>query len=69
MRLLREFRHEQDDPARFYTALAQDSADQLATYTDLEGAVLLDVGGGPGYFRDAFTRRRCDVPRARLRRR
>ena len=55
VRLLREFRHEQDDPARFYTALAQDSADQLASYTDLEGAVLLDVGGGPGYFRDAFT--------------
>lgn len=55
VRLLREFRHEQDDPARFYTALAQDSAAQLASYTDLEGTVLLDVGGGPGYFRDAFT--------------
>ena len=55
VRLLREFRHEQDDPARFYTALAQDSAAQLGSYTDLEDAVLLDVGGGPGYFRDAFT--------------
>jgi SAM-dependent methyltransferase len=54
VRLLREFRYEQPDPARFYTALAQDSAAQLASYVDLDGSVLLDVGGGPGYFRDAF---------------
>jgi SAM-dependent methyltransferase len=54
VRLLREFRYEQPDPARFYTALAEDSAAQLGSYTDLGGALLLDVGGGPGYFRDAF---------------
>lgn len=54
MRLLREFRYEQPDPARFYTALAQDSTAQLSEYTELEGATVLDVGGGPGYFRDAF---------------
>lgn len=54
VRLLREFRYEQPDPARFYTALAEDSAAQLASYTDLRGRLLLDVGGGPGYFRDAF---------------
>ncbi|WP_235558606.1 class I SAM-dependent methyltransferase [Nocardioides sp. Leaf285] len=53
-RLLGEFRHEQSDPARFYTALADDSATQLGSYVDLRGATLLDVGGGPGYFRDAF---------------
>ncbi len=53
--LLGEFRYEQPDPARFYTALARDSAAQLASYADLRGATLLDVGGGPGYFRDAFT--------------
>ena len=41
-------------PARFYTALAADSAGQLAHYTDLTGRTLLDVGGGPGYFRAAF---------------
>jgi SAM-dependent methyltransferase len=52
--LLREFRYEQPEPARFYTALAEDSVDQLGQYVDLSGAVLLDVGGGPGYFRDAF---------------
>lgn len=55
VRLFREFRYEQPDPARFYTALARDSVDQLSQYVDLQGRVLLDVGGGPGYFRDAFT--------------
>lgn len=54
MRLLREFRHESVDPERFYTALAVDSVQMLRTYTPLDGAVLLDVGGGPGYFRDEF---------------
>ena len=55
VRLLREFRYEQPDPARFYTALAEDSVAQLGSYVALDGARLLDVGGGPGYFRDAFT--------------
>ncbi|QZY27903.1 class I SAM-dependent methyltransferase [Nocardioides coralli] len=54
IRLLREFRHEQTDPERFYRAVADDSVAQLAAWTDLDGARLLDVGGGPGYFRDAF---------------
>ena len=54
--LLREFGHEQADPGRFYGVLAQDSADMLATYVPLDGAHLLDVGGGPGYFADAFSR-------------
>jgi SAM-dependent methyltransferase len=54
VRLLREFRHEQPDPARFYTALAHDSAAQVGSFARLAGATLLDVGGGPGYFRDAF---------------
>jgi SAM-dependent methyltransferase len=38
LRLLGEFRYEQRDPARFYGALAADTA----------------VGGGPGYFAAAF---------------
>jgi SAM-dependent methyltransferase len=54
VRLFREFGHEQTDPARFYTALAEDSVAQLSEHVDLAGATLLDVGGGPGYFRDAF---------------
>lgn len=54
MRLFREFGHEQSDPERFYSALARDSVGQLGQYLDLHGATMLDVGGGPGYFRDAF---------------
>jgi SAM-dependent methyltransferase len=54
LRLFADFRHEQDDPRRFYTALAADSVGQLGVYTDLHGATVLDVGGGPGFFRDAF---------------
>ena len=56
VRLLREFRYEQPDPARFYTAIAEDSVGQLSQYADLSDSVMLDVGGGPGYFRDAFGR-------------
>ncbi|MGN0063173.1 MAG: class I SAM-dependent methyltransferase [Nocardioides sp.] len=52
--LFGEFRHEQSDPARFYSALATDSAEHVSEYVDLGGKVMLDVGGGPGYFRDAF---------------
>ncbi|WP_229742287.1 class I SAM-dependent methyltransferase [Gordonia jinhuaensis] len=66
--LLAEFRYEQPDPARFYTALARDTADLLADLYgdvcdrdlnggDLEGTIVLDVGGGPGYFADEFARR------------
>jgi SAM-dependent methyltransferase len=52
--LFTDFRYEQSDPRRFYSALAADSVGQLQQYTDLAGGVVLDVGGGPGYFRDAF---------------
>jgi SAM-dependent methyltransferase len=55
VRLFRDFRVEPTDPARFYGALAEDSVGQLSGYLDLRGATMLDVGGGPGYFRDAFT--------------
>jgi SAM-dependent methyltransferase len=54
LRLFREFGYEQSDPARFYTALARDSAQQVSQYHDLSGQLMLDVGGGPGYFREAF---------------
>lgn len=52
--LLRAFRVEQSDPDRFYGALASDSAAQVGQFVDLAGCVLLDVGGGPGYFAGAF---------------
>lgn len=54
VRLFSDFRVEQTDPARFYSALAADSVGQLSGYLSLSGATVLDVGGGPGYFRDAF---------------
>ena len=54
VRLFSDFRHEQDDPRRFYGALAHDSIGQVSHYHRLEDARVLDVGGGPGYFRDAF---------------
>jgi SAM-dependent methyltransferase len=52
--LFRAFLKEQSDPDFFYQALAKDSVDQLAPYVDLKGKVVLDVGGGPGYFAEAF---------------
>lgn len=63
LRLLSQFRFEQSDPARFYGALAQDTAvmvDDLwrgVTGSALAGRTVLDVGGGPGYFADAFAAR------------
>lgn len=61
-RLLREFTYEQTDPDRFYSALAEDTAQLVqALYpASLAGAAVLDVGGGPGFFADAFTRRGAD---------
>lgn len=60
-RLLSEFRYEQSDPARFYGALAADTADmvtdlwQASTASRPAGHTVVDVGGGPGYFATAFT--------------
>lgn len=53
-RLLRAFGHEQTDPDRFYGPLAEDSVRQVEAFAPLAGRRLLDVGGGPGYFADAF---------------
>ena len=57
VRLFQDFLHEQDDPARFYTALAGDSVDLIADHVDLQGATVLDVGAGPLYFARAFEAR------------
>jgi SAM-dependent methyltransferase len=60
LRLLGQFRYEQRDPARFYGALAADTAAMVtdlwrdASGTSPTGRTLLDVGGGPGYFAAAF---------------
>jgi SAM-dependent methyltransferase len=63
VRLLSQFRFEQSDPARFYGALADDTADMVADLWQATvggsatGRTVLDVGGGPGYFADAFAAR------------
>ena len=60
VRLLSEFRYEQSDPARFYGALAADTAAMVndlwrATHGEAPaGRTVLDVGGGPGYFAADF---------------
>ena len=41
-------------PDHFYQILAADSVRQISEYAPLNGRVVLDVGGGPGYFADAF---------------
>lgn len=52
--LVRAFSAEQQEPERFYRMLAEDSVDQVARFGPLRGRTVLDVGGGPGYFADAF---------------
>ncbi|CAJ1496369.1 class I SAM-dependent methyltransferase [[Mycobacterium] holstebronense] len=60
VRLLSQFRYEQSAPARFYGALADDTAAMVtelwrgARGDDPAGKTVLDVGGGPGYFATAF---------------
>lgn len=53
-RLFRAFGVEQTDPDRFYGLLADDSVAHVAHHAVLDGAWVLDVGGGPGYFARAF---------------
>jgi SAM-dependent methyltransferase len=54
VRLFRAFLREQSDPDDFYPILAADSVVQIASYVPVRGRTVLDVGGGPGYFSDAF---------------
>lgn len=54
--LFRAFRVEQTDPARFYRALAHDSVAMVSGHMRLDGASVLDVGGGPGWMAEAFKR-------------
>ena len=60
IRLFRLFLREQTEPELFYSGLAEDAADQLATCTDLAGRTVVDVGGGAGHFTAAFRARGAD---------
>ena len=52
--LLRAFRVEQTDPARFYGLLARDSVRMVGEQGSLAGRTVLDVGAGPVQFAAAF---------------
>jgi len=56
-RLLTAFRREQSDPGTFYRLLARDSVALVALHTRVGGSQVVDVGGGAGYFADAFRER------------
>jgi arabinofuranan 3-O-arabinosyltransferase len=45
---------EQTDPDYFYRAQAADTVAQLRRYSDLADRVVVDVGGGAGYFSTSF---------------
>jgi SAM-dependent methyltransferase len=63
VRLFRAFRSEQATPSEYYAILASDTIGQLSQYADLKGQLVVDVGGGPGFFvrelRDAGARALC----------
>ena len=42
------------DPQQFYRFQAADSVAQLGRYTSVRGKLVIDVGGGPGYFTEAL---------------
>ncbi|HUY23271.1 MAG TPA: class I SAM-dependent methyltransferase [Acidimicrobiales bacterium] len=44
------------DPQEFYRFQAADTVAQLRRYTTVAGKLVLDIGGGPGYFTEALTR-------------
>lgn len=52
--LFRSFLTEQTDPDGFYSTIAADTVHLVRRHAPLQGADLLDVGGGPGYYTRAF---------------
>jgi SAM-dependent methyltransferase len=52
--LFKAFRFEESDPDRFYELIASDATAILADHLPLAGALVLDVGGGAGYFTEAL---------------
>jgi SAM-dependent methyltransferase len=54
VRLAQLFRHEATDPDAFYTFLADDTVAHLESLASLQGAMAIDIGGGPGYTAEAL---------------
>lgn len=53
-RLFSAFLREQSDPDRFYGLLARDSVALVERHVALDKARVADIGGGAGYFAEAF---------------
>jgi len=53
--LAKAFRLEQSDPDVFYRVVALDTIAQLSRYRNLDGLTVVDIGGGGGYFSEAFS--------------
>jgi SAM-dependent methyltransferase len=56
IRLFQGFRTQFTDPDGFYTMLADDTVALVEEQTVVAGRRVLDIGGGPGYFAQAFRR-------------
>ena len=52
--MFKAFLVEQTDPDAFYRTQAADTLAQVARHVALEGATVIDIGGGAGYFSEAF---------------
>ena len=52
--MFRAFLVEQSDPDTFYRTQAVDTLAQVARHMDLDGRLVIDIGGGAGYFSEAF---------------
>jgi ubiquinone/menaquinone biosynthesis C-methylase UbiE len=56
VRLLQGFRVQYEDQDGFYTLLAEDTVSQVKEFDRVLGSKVVDVGGGAGYFAEAFRR-------------
>ena len=56
LHLLQGFRTQYEDPDGFYTLLADDTVALVDPYERVAGKRVIDIGGGRGYFAQAFRR-------------
>jgi SAM-dependent methyltransferase len=52
--MFRAFLLEQTDPDSFYRTQAADTLAQVSRFVDLDQSLVIDIGGGAGYFTEAF---------------
>jgi SAM-dependent methyltransferase len=54
VRLFRSFLTEQTDPEGFYALIADDAVEMVSAHVDPAGLTVVDFGGGPGFYSQAF---------------